>query len=31
MSEGRGTQFDPSIIDIFMEMLPKLREVLGIA
>ncbi|MCM1183021.1 MAG: response regulator [Roseburia sp.] len=31
MSEGRGTQFDPVIIDVFMEMLPKLKEVLGIA
>ena len=30
MSEGRGTQFDPLIIDVFMEMLPKLKEVLGI-
>ncbi len=31
MSEGRGTQFDPVIIDVFMEMLPMLKEVLGIA
>lgn len=31
MSEGRGTQFDPVIIDVFMEMLPRLKEVLGIA
>ena len=31
MSEGRGTQFDPVIIDVFMEMLPTLKRVLGIA
>lgn len=31
MSEGRGTQFDPVIIDVFMEMLPMLKEVLGIS
>lgn len=31
MSEWRGTQFDPVIIDVFMEMLPRLKEVLGIA
>lgn len=31
MSEGRGTQFDPVIIDVFMEMLPRLKQVLGIA
>lgn len=31
MSEGRGSQFDPTIIDVFMEMLPKLKEHLGIA
>ncbi|MCM1039749.1 MAG: response regulator [Roseburia sp.] len=30
MSEGRGTQFDPVIIDVFMEMLPLLKEQLGI-
>ncbi|MCH5262762.1 MAG: response regulator [Lachnospiraceae bacterium] len=30
MSEGRGTQFDPVIIDVFMEMLPTLKKVLGI-
>lgn len=30
MSEGRGTQFDPVIIDVFVEMLPKLKEVLDI-
>lgn len=30
MSEGRGTQFDPVIIDVFMEMLPMLKEVLRI-
>ncbi|MBD5470651.1 MAG: response regulator [Lachnospiraceae bacterium] len=30
MSEGRGTQFDPTVIDVFMEMLPRLKEVLGI-
>lgn len=28
MSEGRGTQFDPVIIDVFIEMLPQLKEVL---
>lgn len=31
MSEGRGTQFDPVIVDVFMEMLPMLKEQLGIA
>ena len=31
MSEGRGTQFDPVIIDVFMEMLPTLKQVLGIS
>ena len=31
MEEGRGTQFDPVIIDVFLEMLPMLKEVLGIA
>ena len=30
MSEGRGTQFDPVIIDVFMEMLPMLKKVLNI-
>lgn len=30
MMEGRGTQFDPVIIDVFMEMLPMLKEVLDI-
>lgn len=30
MSEGRGTQFDPTIIDVFMEMLPMLKEILHI-
>lgn len=30
MSEGRGTQFDPVIIDVFTEMLPALKEVLHI-
>lgn len=30
MGEGRGTQFDPVILDVFMEMLPALKEVLGI-
>ncbi len=30
MSEGRGTQFDPVIIDVFVEMLPMLKEVLNI-
>lgn len=31
MTEGRGTQFDPVIIDVFVEMLPELKKVLGIA
>lgn len=31
MQDGRGTQFDPVIIDVFMEMLPMLKEVLGIS
>lgn len=31
MSEGRGTQFDPVIIDVFIEMLPQLKEVLHIS
>ena len=31
MSEGRGTQFDPVIIDVFNEMLPMLKEVLNIS
>lgn len=30
MSEGRGTQFDPVIIDVFNEMLPQLKEVLHV-
>lgn len=30
MTEGRGTQFDPVIIDVFAEMLPDLKKVLGI-
>lgn len=30
MSEGRGTQFDPVIIDVFVEMLPMLKKVLNI-
>lgn len=30
MLEGRGTQFDPDIIDVFVEMLPVLKEVLNI-
>ncbi len=30
MSEGRGTQFDPVILDVFAEMLPMFREVLHI-
>ena len=30
MSEGRGTQFDPVIIDVFMEMLPTLKKILCI-
>lgn len=31
MTEGRGTQFDPVIVDVFMEMLPMLKEVLDIS
>lgn len=31
MAEGRGTQFDPVIMDVFTEMLPMLKEVLGIS
>lgn len=31
MSEGRGTQFDPVIIDVFVEMLPTLKRILGIS
>lgn len=31
MSEGRGTQFDPVILDVFMELLPKLKELLHIS
>lgn len=31
MTDGRGTQFDPVIIDVFVEMLPMLKEELGIA
>lgn len=30
MMEGRGTQFDPVILDVFIEMLPMLKEVLNI-
>ncbi|MCI9345451.1 MAG: response regulator [Lachnospiraceae bacterium] len=30
MSEGRGTQFDPVILDVFMDMLPQLKEMLQI-
>lgn len=30
MTEGRGTQFDPVIIDVFMEMLPRLKALLHI-
>lgn len=30
MSEGRGTQFDPVIIDVFVGMLPTLKRILGI-
>ncbi len=30
MMEGRGSQFDPVILDVFTEMLPRLREMLGI-
>lgn len=29
MSEGRGTQFDPVIIDVFIEMLLQLKEVIS--
>lgn len=28
MMEGRGTQFDPAIIDVFVEMVPQMREIL---
>lgn len=31
MTEGRGSQFDPVIIDVFTSMLPELKSVLGIA
>ncbi len=31
MMEGRGTQFDPAIIDVFMEMVPKIKEMLNIS
>ncbi len=31
MSEGRGTQFDPVILDVFMDMLPQLKEMLHIS
>lgn len=31
MTEGRGTQFDPVIVDVFMEMFPMLKEVLDIS
>lgn len=30
MSEGRGSQFDPVILDVFMDMLPQLKEMLHI-
>lgn len=30
MSEGQGTQFDPVILDVFVGMLPQLKEVLHI-
>lgn len=30
MLEGRGTQFDPVIIDVFINMLPQLKELLHI-
>ena len=30
MSEGRGTQFDPVIMDVFVEMLPMLKKALNI-
>ncbi len=30
MSEGRGTQFDPDIIDVFVDMLPQLKQALNI-
>lgn len=31
MMEGRGTQFDPVIIDVFMEMVPQIKEMLNIS
>ena len=31
MMEGRGTQFDPVIIDVFMEMMPEIKEMLNIS
>lgn len=30
MMEGRGTQFDPVIIDVFMEMVPQMKETLDL-
>lgn len=30
MMEGRGTQFDPVIIDVFMEMVPRMKETLNL-
>lgn len=30
MMEGRGTQFDPVIIDVFMEMIPEMKETLNL-
>lgn len=30
MMEGRGTQFDPTIIDVFMEMIPQMKEKLNL-
>lgn len=30
MMEGRGTQFDPVIIDVFMEMMPEMKETLNL-
>ena len=31
MSENRGTQFDPVIVDVFIDMLPQLKEMLHIS
>ena len=29
IKEGRGTQFDPVIADVFVEMKPEIKKVLG--